>query len=234
MVDISILVVLLLMRDEQQTNARTHEIDVEGESIVIDGGGTANLGTINLAGGDINFFNGSLSYIGDLTVGTNGLLGNGDLLIDSNKDLALTGLTTINAGQTLTITRTGGEHLRQFRSLSFTATFDGAAGLDFFFFNHNTAYEINHAMSFLDPGDAGSDNDGNGLTALLEYGFAFDLHGRAALPKLLTVLNPGDGKTYPALEFIRLNEATAHSDFTCDVTTDLQTFFFGPGATSTR
>ena len=52
------------------------------------------------------------------------------------------------------------------------------------------------------------------------------------MPKLTTVVDAGDGKEYPALEFIRLKEATSNADFACDVSFDLETFFTGPGATT--
>ncbi len=146
--------------------------------------------------------------------------------IDAGPDLSF------DAADTLTLTRVSGEHLRQLRTLSFEVTFDGAVLLDDDGDGIANGYEATHGLSLLDPGDAMSDSDGNGLAALMEYGFAFEQHGRAALPRLVAELNPGDGKTYPALELIRLQEATAHADFTCEVTMDLQTFFVGPGATT--
>ena len=83
------------------TNAGNVNFLTDGR-LIIDGG-TANLGTLTLAGGDLQFLNGSLSYIGDLTVGTGGLLGGLDVALNSNRSLALTGTTTVDASRTLTI-----------------------------------------------------------------------------------------------------------------------------------
>jgi T5SS/PEP-CTERM-associated repeat protein len=67
-------------------------------------GGTANLGTLTRdGGGRINFTRGSLSYTGDLTVGTGGLLGDSDLNLSSAQNLTLTGTTTINPFWTLNL-----------------------------------------------------------------------------------------------------------------------------------
>ncbi len=65
-------------------------------------GGLVSVGNLGLAGGTLNFNSGSLSYVGALTVGTGGLLGS-NVTLDSSKTLALTGVTTINAFQTLAL-----------------------------------------------------------------------------------------------------------------------------------
>jgi hypothetical protein len=65
-------------------------------------GGTVDLKTLNDNGGTINFIAGSLSYIGNLTVGSGGLLGT-NLTLASNHALTLSGTTTIDAGRTLTL-----------------------------------------------------------------------------------------------------------------------------------
>ena len=53
-------------------------------------------------GGSINFTAGSLSYFGNLTVGTGGLLGT-NLTLESNRQLTLSGTTMIDAGRTLAL-----------------------------------------------------------------------------------------------------------------------------------
>jgi hypothetical protein len=65
-------------------------------------GGTVDLKTLSNSGGTINFTAGSLSYGGDLTVGTGGLLGT-NLTLNSDRSLTLTGTTTLDAGQKLTV-----------------------------------------------------------------------------------------------------------------------------------
>src|SRR5262249_31116092 len=57
-------------------------------------GGTADLKTLNYVGGTINFTAGALSYIGDLFVGSGGVLG-ADLSVSSNRILTLSGTTTV-------------------------------------------------------------------------------------------------------------------------------------------
>jgi fibronectin-binding autotransporter adhesin len=80
-----------------------------GGSTVLNATGTINIegGTIDLKaltdnGGTINFASGTLSYLGNLTVGTGGVLGT-NLTIDSNKQLTLSGTTTIDASHTLAL-----------------------------------------------------------------------------------------------------------------------------------
>jgi T5SS/PEP-CTERM-associated repeat protein len=65
-------------------------------------GGFANLGPLNMQGGTLNFISGSLSYGGDLTIGTGGLFGT-DLALSATKQLALTGTTTINPFRAITL-----------------------------------------------------------------------------------------------------------------------------------
>jgi hypothetical protein len=65
-------------------------------------GGTAHLGTLADQGGVINFTAGELSYLGDLIVGTGGLLGN-NLILNADRRLSLSGTTTIDAGRELTL-----------------------------------------------------------------------------------------------------------------------------------
>lgn len=64
--------------------------------------GLANLGALNMDGGEILFESGSLSYGGDLRVGNGGLLGS-DLVLASNRDLSLTGETKVDAFHSLVI-----------------------------------------------------------------------------------------------------------------------------------
>jgi hypothetical protein len=65
--------------------------------------GTLNvLGSLVMNGGTLNFNAGSLSYIGNLTVGAGGLLGS-DLTLAANRQLTLSGTTTIDLSHTLTL-----------------------------------------------------------------------------------------------------------------------------------
>ena len=57
--------------------------------------GTVDLKTLTDNGGTINFTSGTLSYLGNLTVGTGGILGM-NVTLDTNKQLTLTGTTTID------------------------------------------------------------------------------------------------------------------------------------------
>jgi hypothetical protein len=65
-------------------------------------GGTADLKTLTVSGGVITFSSGSLTYIGNLTVGAGGLLGS-DLTLESDRQLTLSGTTTIDPSHTLTL-----------------------------------------------------------------------------------------------------------------------------------
>ncbi|MEX2172637.1 MAG: PEP-CTERM sorting domain-containing protein [Pirellulales bacterium] len=65
-------------------------------------GGSADLQTLNRSGGTINFVSGSLSYIGDLAVADDGLLGD-NLTLASDRQLSVAGTTTIDDGETLTL-----------------------------------------------------------------------------------------------------------------------------------
>jgi hypothetical protein len=53
-------------------------------------GGTVDLKTVNNSGGAFNFTAGSLSYLGNLTVGTGGLLGT-NLILNADRQLTLSG-----------------------------------------------------------------------------------------------------------------------------------------------
>jgi T5SS/PEP-CTERM-associated repeat protein len=86
-------------------------------------GGTVDLKSLTNNGGAINFTAGSLSYIGDLSVGTGGLLGS-DLTLGPNRTLTLTGATTIDASHTLALT--GGSFSTG--SLAVNGTFDFDSG----------------------------------------------------------------------------------------------------------
>ena len=61
-----------------------------------------NLQTLVNNGGKINFNSGSLSYLGNLTIGAGGLLGT-SLLLDDTQQLTLSGTTTVNAGTFLQV-----------------------------------------------------------------------------------------------------------------------------------
>ena len=65
-------------------------------------GGNVNLQTLVNNGGKINFNSGSLSYLGNLTIGAGGLLGT-SLLLDDMQQLTLSGTTTVNAGTFLQV-----------------------------------------------------------------------------------------------------------------------------------
>ena len=65
-------------------------------------GGTANLGPLDVQGGTINFVAGSLSFVGDLTVGAGGLLGE-NITLDAVRALRLSGTTTIDPSRVLAL-----------------------------------------------------------------------------------------------------------------------------------
>ena len=65
-------------------------------------GGTANLRTLTDNGGSINFLAGSLSYLGNLTIGASGLLGD-NVNLTPDHQLTLSGTTTIDASHALTL-----------------------------------------------------------------------------------------------------------------------------------
>ncbi len=69
-------------------------------------GGRAAIGTLDQQGGTLNFSSGALGYRGSLTVGAGGLFGT-NLTLSSNRALALTDVTTVLVGSTLTLN--GGE-----------------------------------------------------------------------------------------------------------------------------
>jgi hypothetical protein len=65
-------------------------------------GGSVDLKALTNTGGTVNLVTGSLSYVGNLTVGSGGLLG-ADPNIATNQSVTLTGTTTIDATHTLTL-----------------------------------------------------------------------------------------------------------------------------------
>jgi hypothetical protein len=65
-------------------------------------GGVADLKTLNQNGGKINLNSGSLSYLGHLTVGLNGLLGT-NLTLGPQTSLSLSGTATVNPGSLLLV-----------------------------------------------------------------------------------------------------------------------------------
>jgi len=69
-------------------------------------GGRAQIGNMIDNGGNVVFSSGALGFGGDLLVGAGGLLGT-NLTLASNRVLAVSGVTTINPGSTLTLS--GGE-----------------------------------------------------------------------------------------------------------------------------
>jgi hypothetical protein len=72
-----------------------------GKTLTINGG-RANFLSYNPSGINLSFIAGSLSYAGDLKVGTGGILGS-DLTLASDRTLSLTGTTTIDPTHTLTV-----------------------------------------------------------------------------------------------------------------------------------
>lgn len=65
-------------------------------------GGSADLKTLTNNGGIVNLVSGGLSFIGNLTAGSGGLLG-ADPMITTNQSVTLTGTTTIDAAHSLTL-----------------------------------------------------------------------------------------------------------------------------------
>ncbi|MEX2307004.1 MAG: hypothetical protein WD738_05400 [Pirellulales bacterium] len=72
----------------------TGEINIDG--------GSVDLQTLTDNGGTINFVAGSLSYLGNLTVGIGGMLGT-DLTLTGTRQLTLDGATTVDAFHSLTL-----------------------------------------------------------------------------------------------------------------------------------
>ncbi|MCI0333394.1 MAG: autotransporter adhesin family protein [Planctomycetes bacterium] len=70
-------------------------------AFIIDGG-TVDLATLDHQVGTINLISGSLSYLGDLTVGTGGLLGS-NVTLNSDEQLTLSGTTTVDASRSLNL-----------------------------------------------------------------------------------------------------------------------------------
>jgi hypothetical protein len=75
------------------------------KTLTIQNGGTADFQTqsFNVAFSLVNFVSGSLSYVGNLLIGTGGPLG-ANLTLDSTRQLALTGSTSIDFSHTLALT----------------------------------------------------------------------------------------------------------------------------------
>ena len=65
-------------------------------------GGIVDLATLDNQGGKINFTAGSLRFLGNLTVGTNGSLGN-NLTLHGDQQLTLSGTTTVDTSRSLTL-----------------------------------------------------------------------------------------------------------------------------------
>jgi len=92
------------------SNNATFIVGAGGTSNIVSGtininGGIVDLKTLNDTGGSnvtVNFNSGSLSFIGDLHVGVGGFLGQG-LTLDPSKVLTLSGTTTIDQFETLTL-----------------------------------------------------------------------------------------------------------------------------------
>lgn len=83
--------------------ASANQTFLHPQSIIQITDGTVQLGTLNALGGQVQFNSGTFSYLGDLLVGSGGLLG-ANPVIDSTKHLGNSGTTTINPGSTLNIT----------------------------------------------------------------------------------------------------------------------------------
>lgn len=71
-------------------------------SVVNINGGVVDLKSLTYNGGTFNFSAGSLSFIGNMTVGVNGMLGT-DLTLTSSRVLTLTGTTTVDPFRSLSI-----------------------------------------------------------------------------------------------------------------------------------
>jgi hypothetical protein len=74
-----------------------------GETLYIQNGGTADFRSFNINGSKVEFDSGTLSYAGNLLVGTNGVLG-GSVTLDATRHLSLTGTTTVDPFYTLALT----------------------------------------------------------------------------------------------------------------------------------
>jgi hypothetical protein len=79
-----------------------------GKTLTIQNGGTADFKSFNVNGSSINFVAGSLSYAGNLLVGAGGPLG-ADLILHADRQLTLSGTTTVDAFHTLGVSG-GGLH----------------------------------------------------------------------------------------------------------------------------
>jgi hypothetical protein len=90
------------VRIRNGATAELGSLVLEPSGVVTIDGGSVEMNTLTNNGGTVNFLAGSLRYVGDLVVGTGGLLGD-NLTLDTNHELTLTGTTTIDASQTLTL-----------------------------------------------------------------------------------------------------------------------------------
>jgi hypothetical protein len=167
-------------------------------------GGAVDLKTLTYSGGAVNLNVGSLSFLGNVTVGIGGLLGI-DLNLTSGRALSLSGTTTIDPGRTLTVSGgalTTGQITNNgtfsFQSGSVTVT--GAGGLAI-----GSGNPLGKAVSL----GAGSnlnvtntttinsgalldvENGSNFATATLNNNGEFDVNGLAATANMVSVNNNG-------------------------------------------
>jgi T5SS/PEP-CTERM-associated repeat protein len=140
-------------------------------------GGYANLGILNANGGALNFTAGSLSYLGNLTVGLGGLLGQ-SLSLNSSRSVTLSGQTTIDPFQSLVLT--GGTlstgslvNNGTFNFTSGTLGISGSSGLTFVAsggplgtaFTLGTGCNLSVTNATTIPGDSSLTIDGGQITS---------------------------------------------------------------------
>jgi fibronectin-binding autotransporter adhesin len=94
----------LTVNDGGTFTSGTGAVTLNATGTINIGGGTVNLnGAITDNGGTVNFTSGALNIVSNFTIGTGGLVGDGDLAMTANKSFSTTATTTIDAFRTLTL-----------------------------------------------------------------------------------------------------------------------------------
>jgi autotransporter family porin len=174
-------------------------------------GGYADLKTLNYYGGNINFTAGSLSYLGNLTVGVGGPLGS-DVTINASKQLTLSGTTTVDPFRTLTLSggtlNTGSLVVNgTFNFVGGTLGITGANGLTIgsggpfgsaFTLQSGRNLNVTNQTSVSNGALLSIDSGAGFATGSLTVNGEFDLNGGAATANVATMNNfgliRGDGR----------------------------------------
>jgi autotransporter-associated beta strand protein len=200
------------------SNNATFTVGAGATSNIVNGtininGGSIDLKTLNYTGGQnvaVNFNSGSLSFLGDLHVGVGGFLGR-NVTLDASKILTLSGTTTIDQFNTLTLSggtlSTGNLVVSNGGAFDFiagTLTITGAgASVNYpIVTNATTRININADNVSLGDGSLTGFNHGGVLNVNGPYTLTFNSASYARLG-VLTILSGGtinasNGVTLPA------------------------------------